>query len=286
MAVEPLRPASSTSVTTPVPAEAPAQRREGAVRTFFREAGELAVFAASSVVALRTTPRNFAEVFRHTSILVRGSTFVIALMSFLISYSVVNFGYYVLRAISATDFLGVVSGIITPRGTTVLVFGYIFSAKVGCGMVSELGAMKVSQETDAYESEGVDPVHYLVGTRLAAAILFVPLVAVVALLAGTAGDYFAAIWVLQGLSESAFNTYHWGLQTWTDQFLAIACMLFQAVVIVIVSCFYGLRAKGGPASVGQASARSLNVNLVLVHLIVPGYLALFYGSDARVPIGG
>ncbi|HEX6389777.1 MAG TPA: ABC transporter permease [Solirubrobacteraceae bacterium] len=255
-------------------------------RALLREAGELAVFFVQAVAALRRAPRYTSEILRQTAILVRGSTLIMAVMSFLISYSVINFGYYVLRAVSATDYLGVVSGIITPRGTTPLMFGYIFAAKVGCGMVAEIGAMKVNEEIDAYESEGVDPMVYVVATRLVAVLLFLPIAAFAMLVAGTAGDYFAGIVVLQGLSESAFSTFHWGVQTWSDQLLALLCIGALAVTIVTVSCFYGLRANRGPASVGTAAARSLVVSLVLIHLIHPSYLALFYGLDPKIPIGG
>jgi phospholipid/cholesterol/gamma-HCH transport system permease protein len=259
---------------------------DNVARASLREAGEIAAFGLRSVAALTSAPRYAAEVLRQAAILVRGSTLIIASMTFLIAVSVINFAFYILRALAATDYTGLVSGIIIPRGTTVLMFGYIFAAKVGCGMVSEIGAMSINQETAAYEAEGVDPIRYVVGTRLAGALLFLPVVVPVALVAGTAGGYFSGILVLHGLSASAFWRYHWGVQAVNDQLLAFLCMGVQAVVIVIVSCFYGLRARGGPASVGSASARSLVVNLVLIHLIVPGYLALFYGTNAHLPIGG
>lgn len=261
-------------------------RHDSAVRNLFREAGDLAAFGASSVAALRGVPANISEVMRQTSILVRGSTAIIGTLCFLIAVGVINFAFYFLKAISATDYTGLVSGILIPRGTTPLMFGYIFAAKVGCGIVSEIGAMRINEEVSAYEAEAVDPMKYVVGTRLAATILFMPIAAAVALFAGTAGGYFSGVVVLQGLSSSAFLRYHWGVQAVNDQVLAFGCMTVTAVVVVIVSAFYGMRARGGPASVGEASARSLVVNLVLIHLIVPGYLALFYGADAHLPIGG
>ena len=54
----------------------------------------------------------------------------------------------------------------------------------------------------------------------------------------------------------------------------------------VVSCFFGYRARGGPADVGRAVAKSIVVNLVLVHVIASLYLGLFYGQDLQLPIGG
>jgi phospholipid/cholesterol/gamma-HCH transport system permease protein len=275
MAVEPTSAASRT----------PRAPRAGA-SGLLQEAGELAEFGGRAILALRGTPRYIAEVMRQVSLLVRGSTMIIATLVFLIAVSAINFGYYFLKAVSATDYTGLVAGIIIPRGTTVLMFGYIFAAKVGCGMVSEIGAMQINQEVAAYEAEGVDPMRYIVATRLAAAVLYLPVIAPVALVAGAAGGYFSGVIVLHGLSSAAFLRYMWGVQGVSDELLAIGCIGLLAVVIVIVSCFYGMRARGGPASVGTYAARSLVVNLVLIHLIVPCYLALFYGTNARLPIGG
>jgi phospholipid/cholesterol/gamma-HCH transport system permease protein len=54
-------------------------------------------------------------------------------------------------------------------------FGYIFAAKVGSGLVAEIGSMKISAEIDALESVGIDSLKYVVGTRLIALLLFIPL---------------------------------------------------------------------------------------------------------------
>jgi phospholipid/cholesterol/gamma-HCH transport system permease protein len=60
----------------------------------------------------------------------------------------------------------------------------------------------------------------------------------------------------------------------------------MAMFIVIVSCFYGYRASGGPASVGSAVARSLLVNIVMVHVIATFYVFVFFGLNPHLPIGG
>ena len=47
-------------------------------------------------------------------------------------------------------------------------FGYMMAAKVGTGIVAELGAMRISDEVDALEVMGVNPMIFLCGTRLLA----------------------------------------------------------------------------------------------------------------------
>jgi phospholipid/cholesterol/gamma-HCH transport system permease protein len=250
------------------------------------EVGELADFAGQTVRALPRSPRYFAEVLRQAALLVRGSTFVIGAMTLFIGMTQVNFAYFFLKAAGASDFTGLFSGLTTPRAAVPIMFGYVFAAKVGGGLAAEIGAMRISDEISALEVEGVDPMAYLIGTRIIGTLLFAPIAAFVALLAGSAGSYIQAIPVLQGITSGGFLHYHWGVQNLNDQLLSLVNLTTQAVVVVLVSCFYGYRASGGPTGVGAAVAKSLLVNIILVHLIASFYILVFYGQDPKLPIGG
>ena len=56
--------------------------------------------------------------------------------------------------------------------------------------------------------------------------------------------------------------------------------------IVLVGCYYGYNASGGPVGVGTATAKSMVLNIVLVHLIGMLGTQLFWGANPRAPIGG
>jgi phospholipid/cholesterol/gamma-HCH transport system permease protein len=256
------------------------------VRTALKEAGDLTVFAGQTLGALRGVPRYTAEVLRQAALLIRGSTLVIGFMCALIGISTINFAFYVLQAAGAADYTGVFAGIAGPRASVPLMFGYIFAAKVGCGITAEIGAMRINEEIDGYEAEAIDPLRFVVATRIAAAILFLPLAAIAGLIGILVAQYFQAVIVLDGLSSSAFIDYYWNVQTVFDQLLAMINMGTTVVVVVVVSAFFGYTASGGPAKVGTAVARALVVNLVLVHFVALGYVSVFYGPNPRLPIGG
>jgi phospholipid/cholesterol/gamma-HCH transport system permease protein len=264
----------------------PAVRKPGPIQSALIEAGDMTVFFVRSILALNRTPRYLSEVLRQAAILVKGSTLVIAAMVTFIGMAAVNFAYFFLRSAGANDYTGLFSGIVMPRAAVPVMFGYVFSAKVGCGLVAEVGAMRINEEIDAFEVEGVNPLSYVVGTRLLGAVLFIPIAVTVALLAGTAGSYFQAIPVLHGVAPGGFLHYHWGAQNLTDQLQAYLNMGVMAIFIVLVSCFYGYRARGGPAAVGSAVARSLLVNIVAVHVISTFFVFVFFGFDPHLPIGG
>jgi phospholipid/cholesterol/gamma-HCH transport system permease protein len=261
-------------------------KHPGPVQGVLIEIGELGIFVARACAGLLRVPRYTSEVLRQTSILIRGSTAIIAVMNVFVGIAVVTFAYFLLRAAGASDYTGLFTGIFIPRVAVPVMFGYVFSAKVGCGLVAEIGAMKINEVLDAYEVEGVTTTSYVVGTRVVGAVLFIPIAVTIALLAGDLGSFLQAVPVLHATSPGAFLHYHWAAQNLTDNLQAYLNMGTMAVVVVFVSCFYGERATGGPAGVGAAVARSLLVNLVMVHVIVTFYLMVFYGLDPHLPIGG
>ena len=256
------------------------------LRNGLEETGGLARFTAQTAVSLPRSARFTAEVFRQLAILVRGSTLLIALMVGFVGFSATNYGYYFLRAAGAADFIGLVPGVTGARLLAPLLFGYAFAAKVGCGLASEIGAMKINEELDAYEVEGVTAQRYVVGTRVLAALLYVPIVTPLALAGATAGAYFGGVVVLNAVPAETFMRFNWANQSIGDQFFALAMIAALAGLIVCVACYYGLRTTGGPAGVGVSVSRSLMINLVLVHVVIGLGDIIVYGTDLGLPIGG
>lgn len=260
--------------------------KAGAIQGALIEAGDLVAFAGATVVGLARVPRYLSEVLRQASILVRGSTVIIFAMVTFIGMAAVTFAYFFLRSAGASDYTGLFAGIVMPRAAVPIMFGYVFSAKVGCGLVAEIGAMRINDELDAYEVEGVNPMSYVVGTRLVGALLFIPIAVTVALLGGYVGTLFQAVPVLHATSSGGFNYFNWSGENLTDNLQAYLNCGSMALFIVLTSCFYGYRASGGPAGVGAACARSLLVNIIMVHVVATFWVFLFFGVNPSLPIGG
>jgi phospholipid/cholesterol/gamma-HCH transport system permease protein len=256
------------------------------LRVQTEELGELAGFSLGSLRQLPGAIKYLSEVLRQLAILVRGSTLFIAVVTLFIGFSATSYGYYFLKAAGAADYIGLVPGVSTPRVTAALLFGYGFAAKVACGFTAEIGAMKISEELDAYEVEGTSVMRYVVGTRLAAALLYVPIITPIALVAATLGSLINSVFVLNAVPQVTFFQYNWANQSLGDQFFALATILILALVMTLVACFYGLRARGGPADVGRVVSRSLVVNLVAIHVILGLADFAIYGTNLKLPIGG
>jgi len=263
-----------------------ATSKQRATRTGLEELGELTLFAGRTVRALPASRRYTAETLRQLAKMVRSSTFLIVAMIGFIGVSGTNYGYYFLKSAGAADYTGLIPGLAGPRLAVALVFGYAFAAKVGCGFTGEIGAMRVNEELDAYESEGVTTQRYIVATRVLASMLFVPIITALALLGFTLASYVQAVLIIHAVPGDVFFRYAWSNQTISDQLFAMAVMECMAICISVVACYYGTWVRGGPAVVGQAVAKSLVVNLIMIHVILGFGDLIVYGTDLGLPIGG
>lgn len=267
-----------------------AQGRRGTMRrsvvAALTEVGELQQFAGSAARELTGVGRYTSEVLRQFALLVRGTTLFIFVMTFLIGVATSSFGFYFLRSAGAADYIGLASSFFNTRAGVQIMFGFIFAAKVGCTYASELGTMRVAQELDGYHAEAVSPMRYVVATRLAGTALFTPIAAAAALAGANIGSWANAVFVIGAVSESGFERFNWGLQTFQDQLFAFITISTVAIGIALIGCFYGWRTRGGPDAVGRAVAASMRLNLLLTFTVFTFYAQVFYGTDPRLPIGG
>jgi phospholipid/cholesterol/gamma-HCH transport system permease protein len=228
----------------------------------------------------------FGESLRQAGILILGSTLVIWGLVFVLGLTCGIEGAYLLRAQGAPAYAGVFSAWCDLREIAPYAFGYMLAAKVGTGIVAELGSMRISDEIDALEVMGIKPMVYLGATRLLAAWMVFPFV----YLAGIGVMYFASyIAVVEQIAETSSGGYFlifWMFQNPPDLLFSLIKGMAMATVIVLVGCYYGYTASGGPVGVGRATAKSMLVNIILVHLIGMMGTFVFWGQNPRAPIGG
>jgi len=59
-----------------------------------------------------------------------------------------------------------------------------------------------------------------------------------------------------------------------------------SLIVIGVHCYYGYTASGGPVGVGRATAKSMVINAVGVHVIGMIGTQIFWGKNPRAPVGG
>jgi phospholipid/cholesterol/gamma-HCH transport system permease protein len=213
--------------------------------------------------------RFFGEALRQAGILLLGSALVIWGMVFILGLLCGIEGAYFTRAQGAPAFAGAFT-----------------AAKVGTGIVAELGAMRISEEIDALEVMGVRPLAFLAATRMVAAWIVLPFVYLCAVGVGFFASYIAVVVQVGEVSSGGYSLLFWMYQNPPDLLFSLIKGMAMATAIVLVGCYYGYTASGGPVGVGRATAKSMILNMVLVHLIGMMGSQVFWGQSPRAPIGG
>jgi phospholipid/cholesterol/gamma-HCH transport system permease protein len=211
----------------------------------------LRFFGKVSVSIPRAVRLYPSEVLRQCGILILSSGMIIWFMELVLGVVFAVQGHYISRQFGAPGYVGVYPALGGLRTGGPEMWGWILAAKVGCGLVAELGSMRISEEVDALEVMGVEPVPYLVGTRVLAATIAMPFL------------------YIQSPLDLLFS------MIWT---------VVLGVLVVLVGCYYGYTAKGGPVGVGMNTSRSMVINMVLVSLLGLIFHQLFWGGFANAPI--
>ena len=230
--------------------------------------------------------RFFGEALRQSGILIISSTLIIWALVFIIGLECGIEGAYFTEAQGAPAYAGVFTAWCDLRELVPYAFGYMMAAKVGTGIVAELGAMRISDEIDALEVMGIDSVTFLCATRLLAAWLVLPFMYVSAIGIAYLGSYLAVVQQVGYVSSGGYFLVFWQFQNPPDFLFSVIKGMFMATAIVLVACYYGYNASGGPVGVGTATAKSMVLNLVLVNLIGALGTEIFWGAKPRAPIGG
>ena len=231
--------------------------------------------------------RLLAEVSLGTGALavIGGTVGVIFFMTFFTGTQVGLEGYQGLNQIGVAAFAGFISAYFNTREISPLVAGLALSATVGAGFTAQLGAMRVSEEIDALEVMGIPSIPYLVTTRMIAAfIAVIPLYVV-----GLFSSYFATRLVVTrffGQSAGTYDHYFDLFLPPQDVIYSFLKVLVFAVVIVLIHCYYGYYASGGPAGVGVAVGRAVRAAIVAIN-VVDLFLSLaIWGANNPVRFAG
>ncbi len=258
-------------------------------RELLSSTGEIGRFAAGvvrDVWSLRVL-RFFGETLRQSGILIIYSTLVIWSLAFLIGLGACGIeAAYFNQSINAPSYSGVYAAWCNLREAVPYVFGYMMAAKVGTGIVAELGAMRISEEIDALEVMGVNSLLFLCATRLLAAWIVLPFMYIGAIGVAYLASYLAIVDQLGYVSSGGFLLVFWQFQNPLDFLYSVIKGMTMATAIVLVACYYGYNASGGPVGVGRATAKSMVLNLVLIHIIGMMGTQVFWGGNARAPVGG
>jgi phospholipid/cholesterol/gamma-HCH transport system permease protein len=155
-----------------------------------------------------------------------------------------------------------------------LMTAILLAGRSGSAFAAELGTMKVNEEIDALTTMGLDPVRFLVTTRVLATLLVMPMLTLLANLAGLVGgavvvlsfDYSLAAYINQVLGAVELNDLLGGL---------IKAVVF-ALLVAAIGCLRGLQTGTDASAVGVSATRAVVSGILLIVLADGVFSVLFY----------
>ncbi|GAC68187.1 MlaE family ABC transporter permease [Gordonia soli] len=194
-------------------------------------------------------------------------------------------GYSSLGDIGIEALTGFLSAFINVRIAAPVVVGIGLAATFGAGATAQLGAMRINEEIDALESLGINPIAYVVGTRIAAGMIVIVPVYAIAMITSFIACRLTTVMLLgqsSGLYEHYFTTFLNPL----DLVWSFVQAIVMAMLILLIHTYYGFFASGGPAGVGVAVGDAVRTSLVAVVTVTLLVALAIYGSNGNFNLSG
>jgi phospholipid/cholesterol/gamma-HCH transport system permease protein len=198
---------------------------------------------------------------------------IVALISFLLGVILAFQAAVPMRQFGAEIFVADLVGLSILRELGPLMTAILLAGRSGAAFAAEIGTMKVNEELNALTTMGLDPVRFLVVTRILAALLMVPLLSLFADLIGVLSG---------GLTMLSFNipivTYLKEVDSIVDLKDVLAGLVKTpvfAILIAGIGCLRGLQTQTGASAVGISATRAVVSGIVLL-VVVDGIFAVIY----------
>ena len=198
---------------------------------------------------------------------------IVALVSFLMGLIMAFQAAIPLRQFGAQLYIANLIGLSMLRELGPLMTAVILAGRSGSAFAAELGTMKVREEIDALKTMGLDPVRFLIVTRVIAAVFMTPLLTVFADLMGLIGGFV----VMRSLGFPLVTYYH--QVQYAVSYGSLVGGLVKSfvfgILVAAIGCLRGLQTGTGATAVGQSTTSAVVSGIILI-TITDGIFALVY----------
>ena len=233
---------------------------------FLESLGHFFIFSWVSVRSIFKSPLRWEEIFRHLEFVGSQSIGIIFLTGCFTGLALSLQIYLGFSLVGAPNLVGptVALGIFRELGP--VLSGIIVSARAGGAMAAQLGTMKVSEQIDAIKVVGVDPIQYLVGPRVLASIIALPLLCGFFDFMAMAASHTLSVYVLE-IDAAIF----WDkIRQWikpSDVYQGLVKAWFFGFIFSLVCTYKGYYTQGGAKGVGEATNHGVVISMVTIIVV-------------------
>lgn len=199
---------------------------------------------------------------------------IVVLLNFLVGAVVAFLGATILKDFGATVYTVELIGYSFLREFGVLLTAILIAGRSGSAFTAQIGSMKSREEVDAIRTLGLDPVEVLVMPRLLALLIAMPLLTVLAMLAGIVGGGVVAA-LSMDISPTLFVTRLHDLGATRHFWVGMSKAPIFAFLIACIGCLEGFKVSGSAESVGTHTTSSV-VQAIFMAILVDALAAIFF----------
>ena len=191
---------------------------------------------------------------------------VVALTGTFIGMVLAVHSFFQFSKIGLESRLGAVINMSLVRELGPVLAATMLAGRVGGAIAAELGTMRVTEQLDALEAMGANPVHYLVVPRFLACLFLIPTLTIMADFMGVVGGYFYSVFIL-GIDRHFYLYNSAQFVGGFDFFVGVFKSLFFGAAIALISCYRGFHCTAGAEGVGRAATASFVLSFVSILVI-------------------
>ena len=232
----------------------------------YRALYEIQAFPLLSVMALDNlfrTPRYFQDTFQQMDAIGVSSAAIVVLTGFFTGGVLALQTSKSLQAFGAVNLTGQLVALSLIRELGPVLTALMVAGRVGSGIASELGSMKVTEQIDAMRALGTDPTKKLVTPRLIACITMMPLLTVLCDLFGLIGGWIVSFYTLRLNSSLYWNTALRSIQ-YIDALEGLIKPIVFGFIVGMIGCYFGLKTTGGTRGVGRSTTQAVVFASIMV----------------------
>ena len=191
---------------------------------------------------------------------------IVVLTGFIIGFVLTLQSIPTLKDFGAVSFVPSMVSVSVIREIGPVITALICAGKIASSIGAELGSMKVTEQIDAMEISGANPVQYLVVTRILACFLMVPLLTLFADIAALMGG-FVGINTASDMNATLYFRKSFAILEFSDVLPAVIKTFFFGLVIGLIGCYKGFNSNNGTESVGLAANSAVVMASIWIILI-------------------
>jgi len=236
------------------------------VKTFFEDVASVTLFILHTFREAFSLDFEFKEFFRQCYQVGNKSLPLISITGLIMGLVLTIQSRPILMEFGAETMLPSMVTLSMIREMGPVITALICAGKIGSGMGAELGSMKVTEQIDAMEISAINPIRYLIVTRVFAAILMLPLLVLYSDAWGIFGSWLG-INIKGDVNFVLFFSQAFGHAEFIDFMPAFIKSFFFGAVIGFVGCYKGYHAGRGTESVGLAANSAVVLGSLLVIIV-------------------